>query len=57
MRLHHFYLKGQFKNLKNFKLDFAGKGGIALLIGNNGSGKSNILEAISTIFFHLYVKH
>lgn len=32
------------------------KDGITVLIGNNGSGKSNILEAISAIFSSLY-KH
>ena len=56
MRLQYFHLKGQFKNINNFKLDFNGKDGIALLIGNNGSGKSNILEALSSIFAGLYDK-
>ena len=45
-----------FKNLKDFELDFTNKDGITVLIGNNGSGKSNILEAISAIFSSLY-KH
>lgn len=43
-----------FKNLNNFELDFTNKEGITVLIGNNGSGKSNILEAISAIFANLY---
>ncbi|MDQ2770779.1 MAG: AAA family ATPase [Bacteroidota bacterium] len=54
MRLHKFQLRGKFKTLSNFKLDFANKDGIALIIGNNGSGKSNILEALSSVFAGLY---
>ena len=30
--------------------------GVMAFIGNNGSGKSNLLEAISAIFKHLYDK-
>jgi ABC-type cobalamin/Fe3+-siderophores transport system ATPase subunit len=44
-----------YKNLKNsFELNFENSDGITLLIGNNGSGKSNVLEAISLIFQWLY---
>ncbi len=47
-----------FKNLTGtdgwFILDFTNKDGITVLIGNNGSGKSNVLEAISAIFTGLY---
>ncbi|WP_323586788.1 ATP-dependent nuclease [Aliarcobacter butzleri] len=47
-----------FKNLTGtdgwFTLDFTNKDGITVLIGNNGSGKSNVLEAISSIFTGLY---
>ncbi|QKF67813.1 ATP-binding protein (AAA domain) [Arcobacter venerupis] len=47
-----------FKNLTGadewFHLDFTNKDGITVLIGNNGSGKSNVLEAISAIFIGLY---
>jgi len=50
-------IKG-FKNLTGengcFTLDFTDKDGITVLIGNNGSGKSNIIEAISSIFTGLY---
>ncbi|WP_430412864.1 ATP-dependent nuclease [Kordia sp.] len=45
----------QFKNLNNFELDFSGKNGMTVLIGNNGCGKSNIIEAISGIFKSLYL--
>jgi predicted ATPase len=43
-----------YKNLIDFKLDFATQDGLTILIGNNGSGKSNLLEAISLIFYKLY---
>lgn len=40
--------------MENFEIDFSNKESIPVLIGNNGSGKSNILEAISSIFAGLY---
>ena len=42
-----------FKNIHNLELDFSIRNGTTVLIGNNGSGKSNILEAISSIFYLL----
>lgn len=54
MRLEKLHIKNRFKNLNDFVLDFSSKDGITVLIGNNGSGKSNILEAISGIFAGLY---
>lgn len=53
MRLNKLAIDG-FKNLNSFELDFKGKDGLTVLIGNNASGKSNILEAISAIFAGLY---
>lgn len=57
MKLKSLKIKG-FKNLSSedgwFTLDFTDKNGITVLIGNNGSGKSNIIEAISSIFTGLY---
>lgn len=57
MKLKSLKIKG-FKNLTGtdgwFNLDFTNKNGITVLIGNNGSGKSNVLEAISAIFIGLY---
>jgi energy-coupling factor transporter ATP-binding protein EcfA2 len=43
-----------FKNLNDFEIDFTGNNGTTLLIGNNGSGKSNVLEAVSAIFTGLF---
>jgi len=53
MKLKRLWIDG-FKNLNDFELDFSNSNGITVLIGNNGSGKSNILEAISAIFSDLY---
>ena len=40
----------KYKNLIDFTVDFESGKGLSILIGNNGSGKSNVLEAISGIF-------
>ena len=49
------YLKIEnYKNIKRIEFDFSNKDGITVLIGNNGCGKSNILEALSSIFAGLY---
>ena len=53
MRLKRLWIDG-FKNLNDFELDFTDKDGVTVLIGNNGSGKSNVLEAVSAIFSDLY---
>ena len=39
-----------FKNLKDFKIDFHEISVLDILIGKNGSGKSNLLEALLIIF-------
>lgn len=49
MRLLHLWIEN-YKNLKDFTIDFEKGDGLTMLIGTNGSGKSNILEAISEIF-------
>jgi len=40
----------QFKNLKNVTIDFDQKNWVTVLIGWNGTGKSNVLEALAIIF-------
>lgn len=55
MKLKRLWIDG-FKNLNDFEIDFTDKEGVTILIGNNGSGKSNILEAISEICTVLYNK-
>lgn len=53
MKLKKLYIK-QYKNLKDFIIDFESGNGLSILVGNNGSGKSNVLEAISGIFVNAY---
>lgn len=45
---------GQYKNLKAFTLGFDGSSFIDVFVGKNGSGKSNLFEALIEIFRHLY---
>lgn len=47
--------KLQIKNYKNLDADLVHNSDLIALIGNNGSGKSNLLEAISHIFRSIYV--
>lgn len=42
-----------YKNLKNLEMDFEKDVSLIALIGDNGSGKSNVLEAIAIIFSRL----
>ena len=44
----------KYKNLIDFEVNFESGEGLSILIGNNGSGKSNVLEAISGIFANAY---
>lgn len=53
MRIKHLYVS-EYKNLKDFSLDFNGDSFIDVFVGKNGSGKSNLFEAIIEIFRHLY---
>lgn len=49
MRLKHLEL-GCFKNLRNFAIDFGEGSPYTVLVGENGAGKSNLLEALTWIF-------
>ena len=49
MQLKYLYIS-RFKNLKNFEINFDDKSYVDLIIGQNGTGKSNIFEAIIEIF-------
>lgn len=53
MRLKSIYIS-QYKNLREFTLPFDGTSFIDVFVGKNGSGKSNLFEAIIEIFRHLY---
>ena len=49
MKLKSLYIK-EYKNIKEQTFDFSNSTGYIALIGLNGSGKSNLLEAIGLIF-------
>ena len=53
MRLKSLYIE-EYKNIRKQTFDFSNNTGFIALIGLNGSGKSNLLEAISLIFDDLY---
>ena len=53
MRLLKLKVKG-YKNLENIEIDFSNTDGKILLVGKNGSGKSNLLEVLSAIFSSVY---
>ena len=55
MKLQRLHIKG-FRNIEDLDLDLSTQNGLSVLIGNNGSGKSNILEAVVAIFAGLYSK-
>lgn len=44
----------KYKNLIDFEVHFESGKGLSVLVGNNGSGKSNVLEALSGIFANAY---
>lgn len=51
MRIHSLSIKAPgFKNLIDFKIEFEEDSPMTVLVGRNGTGKSNILEALTIIF-------
>jgi len=52
MRLTSLYI-GQYKNLRDFSLSFNGGSFIDVFVGKNGTGKSNLFEALIEIFRHI----
>lgn len=54
MRLIELEINSDFKNLKGLKLSFNPQNNTYVIIGNNGSGKSSVLEAISSVFSDLW---
>ena len=53
MKLKSLYIQ-KYKNLAPITINFESGNGLTMLVGNNGSGKSNVLEAISGIFHDLF---
>lgn len=50
MKLLTLKITSEFRNLKGLKLDFDSTNDTYVIIGNNGTGKTNILEALSSVF-------
>jgi predicted ATP-binding protein involved in virulence len=44
---------GEFKNLRDLSVDFDESSSYTVLVGENGAGKSNLIEALSLIFRNL----
>ncbi|MDA3887107.1 MAG: AAA family ATPase [Candidatus Delongbacteria bacterium] len=54
MKIKRVFIK-EYKNLKDFEINFSSDNYISVIIGKNGSGKSNFLEALTLIFKYLYL--
>lgn len=52
MRLDRVYIDG-FKNLRQLEVDFDESRLTTVLIGQNGAGKSNLIEALAQVFSHV----
>ncbi|CAI3791991.1 AAA family ATPase [Rheinheimera sp. MM224] len=50
MKLDYLTIRSGFKNISNLKVDFDESHLLTVLVGRNGSGKSNIIEALVKIF-------
>ena len=55
MRINKLYIE-EFKNLKDFHIDFYEQELTSVFIGKNGAGKSNVIEALVIIFRDLDLK-
>ncbi|MFP3758071.1 AAA family ATPase, partial [Cupriavidus sp. SIMBA_020] len=53
MKLQRLNIRSDFKNLKGVEIRFSSGTSRTVIIGQNGTGKSNILEALVKIFLHL----
>ena len=56
MKLISLKVKSDFRNLNGLRLSLSEKNDTYVLIGNNGTGKTNILEALSCVFGSLLLK-
>lgn len=53
MKIDKLHIRSRFKNLENVVVDFDGNNLMTVIVGRNGSGKSNVLEALVAIFRNL----
>jgi len=58
MKVDYLHIQSQFKNLNDVKVEFDQSNLMTVIVGGNGSGKSNVLEALVSIFRNLdLVRH
>ncbi|ELV8640433.1 AAA family ATPase [Vibrio vulnificus] len=50
MKIDYLHIRNGFKNVEDLEIDFDNKQLLTVLIGRNGSGKSNVIEALVRIF-------
>ena len=53
MKINYIYIDG-YKNLNKLELSFDKDSSVNALIGNNGCGKSNVIEALTKVFTCVY---
>lgn len=53
MKIDYLHIQSQFKNLNDIKVEFDESNLMTVIVGGNGSGKSNVLEALVSIFRNL----
>ena len=53
MKVDKLYIRSRFKNLESIRVDFDEDHLMTVIVGRNGSGKSNVLEALVCIFRNL----
>ena len=56
MKIQSFKIENIHKNFNNLEINFSSCNGVAAFIGDNASGKSNLLEALSAIFKNIYLE-
>ncbi|NRE97391.1 AAA family ATPase [Klebsiella variicola] len=53
MKVDKLYIRSRFKNLEDVQIDFDEEHLMTVIVGRNGAGKSNVLEALVVIFRNL----
>lgn len=53
MKIEYLDIKSKFKNLNDIKIDFNTEHFMTVIVGRNGAGKSNVIEALVSIFSNL----
>lgn len=53
MKIDYLHIQSQFKNLNHIKIEFDESNLMTVIVGSNGSGKSNVIEALVSIFRNL----